>query len=193
MKHEYSPQQIEEASDLASNGYTRIGINFLLDFLDHLPEPETDEWQECRFEDIRKGDRVREVVDQGNGTFETTEGIASVVTESNHSDGRSWRTADRIYELACDDYALDYHKVTLYRIPKPVVHPDPAEHPVIVNVAVDKPGTNLTHRYDYATWDAEEYYDCWGNDGKYYGGWQPTTISEWEPAKVVPKVVEDDR
>lgn len=136
--------------------------------LDHLPD-QPDEWEECNYEDIKGTDqKVRAVYGDGviiEGPVQEIY-VSTVVLVGEH----------RLPRLQAAKY---------YRIPAPVVHPDPAEHPVIVNVAVDKPGTNVTHRYDYATWDAQDHYECWNNDGSYYGAWEPSTIREWTPGKVI--------
>ena len=138
-----------------------------------LPDPQ-DDWQECTFEDIQKGDRFK--VEHANWSYEGQ--VKWIDAEVICYDPR-FGTAITPQNID------DMRGITLYRIPAPVVHPDPEDHPVIVNVAVHKPGTNSTHRYDYATWDVGEYYDCWSNDGKYYGAWRPSAIVEWSPAKVV--------
>lgn len=155
-------------------------LESLQEYIDSNLRPEN-QWQVCTFEDIRKGDRVK--------TYEN--GVTTIYDHPVKSTHQS-NSQGRYIAFESGKGAYLSLETNLYRIPAPVQHPDPAEHPVIANVAVEKPGTNSTHRYDYATWDAEAYYLCWNNDGKYYGGWEPSTITEWEPAGVAPKVVADD-
>ena len=136
--------------------------------LKHLPAQQGD-WQECGFNDLRPTDKRVKAVFIGGSVIEGTPDQSS---------------SESIF-LVDGPVIHTYDEATFYRIPAPIVHPDPEEHPVIANVAVHKPGTNSTHRYDYATWDVGEYYDCWSNDGKYYGAWRPSAVVEWSPAKVV--------
>ena len=175
MRHEYDDEQINDASRTAAN-YGSCGelhSNYLRRFLDALPEPDPqDDWQQCSWGDISHTDE-RVKAEHTSGTI--IEGVPDGISDNG------------VYLV--DGNLIPYSPdAKWYRIPAPVQHPDPEEHPVIANVAVHKPGTNSTHRYDYATWDIGEYYDCWSNEGKYYGAWRPSAIVEWSPAKVV----EDD-
>lgn len=178
MKHEFTDEQIFESNKIAArttgrDWISRFNLRDVRAILDALPEPDQqDDWQECAFEDIQKGDRVKKVTTK-EGTTETLEGTAS---QRLGKYTKSW--ANDQDRLIFDNHEFCDQLVRYYRIPAPVVAPNPAEHPVITIKAIngepiDAPGNAM----------------FWG--GHYRYGYDDMTIAEditdWEPAKVVPK------
>ena len=132
-------------------------------FLDALPEPQ-DEWQPCRFEDIRKGDRVQ---------YETPDALIKPKHPvlRNFGDDLGFVGGMKVW---------DHPDVKWYRIPAPVQHPDPEKHPVII-VHESNPAV-----YDYPLemmWDGGNCYES------PKVALHVKSITRFTPAKVVP---EDD-
>lgn len=171
MKHEYTDTQLRQAvadfleDEKADLSVSALGEPFwtqqvkaLRKMLDALPEPKTDDWQQCRFEDIHKGDQIKYVTE-----------ISTViphrpVTEIDQGD---IIIGDQIRITSRPD-------AKYYRIPAPVVHPDPAVHKLI--------RCNVTDRILMATPDG-------GYISEHGITWPPSNFEDWTPAKVV----EDDR
>jgi hypothetical protein len=135
---------------------------------DELLKAETDQngdWQGSSTGDLRKGDQAKAVFQNGaiiQGT------VRRVLSNGDISLGEGVR-------IHADD------DITLYRIPKPVVHPDPAEHPVII--VNEAQGNNSDDLPREMIWFM----------GSYVSGMTsfiPEIITDWEPAKVV---ADDDR
>lgn len=182
MQHEYTEQQLDHAMG-ASHDITgdddilEVSFEGIRAFLNSLPEPDPqDDWEACEFADIRKGDRVKEVVNHGHGTIEAIEGVAHFKAPGigGHL---AWKPRGSVYQLALDDHESDSHKVTLYRIPAPVVAPDPVEHPVIY--VRDSDIVNFVPKIM-----------VWYRDAYVAGrqGLSPEQITDWQqidPAKVV--------
>lgn len=131
-----------------------------------LPD-QPDEWERCEFSDIRKGDRVRaEFIDI------TYEGTAVDVRDYKIAIGHNR-----------NEILLAWKNPDLYRIPAPVVHPDPAVSPVIIVhesdmiLSLDAPLKML--------WVGRTY-----RDSEY--SLKPQDITEWEPADIVAKVIADE-
>lgn len=138
-------------------------IDDLRRILDHLPSQQ-DEWQECAFDEIRKGDRVR--MAQAGRTTD----FHLPVTEAHPT-----------YLVFQGGTQCSYfQKANYYRIPAPVQHPDPEKHPVII-VHESNPAV-----YDYPLemmWDGGNCYES------PEGALLVKSITRFTPAKVVP---EDD-
>lgn len=143
-----------------------------------------DDWQECAFEEIRKGDRVKKVLVTESGQIHTTEGVANYYLVAG--DLRWWFTEKASWkDSGVDQYIArsdEPHggpvQVTLYRIPAPVQHPDPEQHPVILV----KSTKNREHNPpEPAVAKSQGYYSTI-NSGLY----TPKHITDWEPAKIVP-------
>ena len=133
-------------------------IDDLRRILDHLPSQQ-DEWQECAFDEIRKGDRVR--MAQAGRTTD----FHLPVTEAHPT-----------YLVFQGGTQCSYfQKANYYRIPAPVQHPDPEEHPVVIN-------GNGTAWF----WSGlgDEYHSP-ERPGEY-----KDRFTNWTPGEVVPKVVE---
>ena len=97
--------------------------NFMMNKLDSAMTPQ-DDWEACEFADIRKGDRVKRVdANYGGDTTITTEGTVARL-EVNYALSQGGSTLGNPDD---DGDTL----VQLYRIPAPVVHPDPERHPAI--------------------------------------------------------------
>lgn len=147
-----------------------------LERLDHLEaskgsQHQADDWQQCRFEDIQKGDRVKRIFTKVSGSKITKEGVAEHLV-----DGSIWSTSCGM-RLASNNYVPhETGLVTLYRIPAPVTHPDPEEHPVIV---IYRPNGNGKTPVSYA-WTGQHYRSF---DGQEY--FSANEITDWSPAKVV--------
>lgn len=174
MKQEFTDDQIIEAKNVAAYNtsrewISRFNVVDIRAILEALPEPEQDEWEACAFEDIQKGDRVR-LVQAGR----TTDFHLPVIeTHPTH------------LVLQDNTQCSNFHKALYYRIPAPVVHPDPLHDlTILVHGAYG-------NQYKFPT--------AYTSDGSAYnivglGDTRilPEDITEWEPAKVVPKVVADD-
>lgn len=126
---EYTDDQINEAIMLANQTGAVYAweTEMYRNVIECLPKPQ-DDWQECTFDDIRKGDRVKRVYTFPNGSVGASEGIAA---KKEPGFAAHWRWVDQdglILGISSDNN--DPH-VTFSRIPAPVVHPDPSEHPAI--------------------------------------------------------------
>lgn len=138
-----------------------LEVRSLRTLLAHLPEPATDDWQECTFSQVSEHDlKVKVVWDDFS-----MEGEISAVYEG----------AIYIADRGVVAIGGDWKK--LYRIPAPVVHPDPAEHPVII-VHLHN-GVKETKRA--FVWNGESY-GCLDGPHSFLF---PHQITEWSPAKVV--------
>lgn len=120
MKHNYDTDQLKAAHKVAAK---KISINelhttkYLSAFLDALPEPDTDDWKECAWGDILPTDK-RVKAEYASGTI--IEGVPDEISD------------DGIY-LSDGVFIWYSENAKWYRIPAPVQHPDPAEHPVIID------------------------------------------------------------
>lgn len=169
MQHNYDTDHLKAAHRVAAK---QININelhttkYLAAFLDALPEPENDDWQECSFEEIRKGDRVRVRDDEGNFLEFTVKYIGE----------KRLYWQQKYYD---DHISFDYVN-GIWRLPRPVQHPDPVKHPVI-----------FVHKYSYEDGGEQTFFDplamIW--NGTYYEAekarFLPQAIVEFTPAKVV--------
>lgn len=194
MKHDYTEGELFKAIIYASeneslrivtdNGDTVISygaVYSLQRILQALPDREhADDWQECKFEDIRKGDRVKR---SENRLFYTNSQEGAALRKNEYGD---WFITPLGHILKEDDTNED---ITLYRIPAPVVPPDPEEHPLII-----------VKNYETSTDFFKEITACWRASERYPERWAYRAldgmytlhldkITEWEPAKVV---VEED-
>ena len=120
MKHNYSNADIRRATVFAGLDVHAADIRLILDA---LPEPTTDDWQECRFEDIRKGDRVKVVDTHEAGDQTVYEGDVVQVSK-----GLVMTAHHQLHSV---------YNSKWYRIPAPLQHPDPAEHKYILDVDGD--------------------------------------------------------
>jgi hypothetical protein len=169
MKHEFTDEQIYTAKHLAASRMnrdwiSRFNVKDIRAFLDALPEPESDEWQECRFEDVQKGDRVK-VVD-------------------THEAGDKTAYEGDVLQVSKDLVMTAHHPLhsvynsKWYRIPAPVQHPDPAEHPAIVVIEAD---CFKGQDPQVLVWTGGKYEnDSWMFDEDDITDWLPI-----DPAKVV--------
>jgi hypothetical protein len=139
----------------------------------HLQQPDSDEWQECRFEDIQPGDRVRLVLKNGPLTDSPT------IIETEPHVAKAHYLGWTRHQTGSTIEASDVQAV--YRIPKKIIHPDPAEHPVII---LHRPNGAGTTPVSYA-WTGQHYRSF---DGQEY--FSANEITDWSPAKVV---ADDDR
>ena len=127
MIHNFTDEQLQltilDASDQRSifirtarelEDIDSSAIQSLRTLLYHLPDQQQD-WEACEFADIRKGDRVKRVKKNSDGTISTIEGPATF----HHLTG--WGTYDYYLAFREDD---SQDNITLYRIPVPVEHPD---------------------------------------------------------------------
>ena len=161
----YTDDQINEAIMLA-NQTGKVYVwetEMYRNVIKHLPDQQ-DDWQECKFADIRTGDRVRWEVP------------ASEDKESYEIIVRHLSEEPRVLYSNTGSYHFP-DGVILYRIPAPVTPPDPAEHPYI----------KCVHR------DGSEY-DLGASNGRVYSLFKdgrllvqvaPHEITYWTPAKVV--------
>lgn len=159
----YTDDQVNEAIMLA-NQTGKVYVwetEMYRNVIKHLPKPR-DYWQECSWGDVLHTD-ARVKAEYISGTV--IEGIPDGVSD------------DGIY-IVDGNFIPFSTDARWYRIPTPVVHPDPAEHPVI-----------------YAK-DSDDIVNfvpkimVWYRDS-YVAGWQclsPEQITDWQqidPAKVV--------
>lgn len=182
---DYTDEQIYAAADIAvaktSPAYKNVEEHFLRAFLDAFPTQQ-DNWEACTFEEIRKGDRVKRVLDLNDGETLIKEGVADYLEDTS-----KWISSGGMAIASNGWIPEGAGTVTLYRIPAPVVRPDPEEHPVILVHAFDgdqmPEGTyasitqNQAHSY---------VYELVPGDGTHPIRTRPDAIDEWEPAKVVP-------
>jgi len=135
-----------------------------------LQQPDQpDEWEQCRFEDVKDTDlNVRFVFDDG-----------SIIQGKPHmrclTEIDLW-TGYVITQVTMT--AAKKGKAKIYRIPATVTHPDPAEHPVIIVRSVAEPravvgGVYVWTGYAYVSIDGSMCY------------LDHTEITDWNPAKVI--------
>lgn len=166
MQHEYTDDQVNEAIMLAN----RTGkvyaweTKMYRDVIKHLPRPQ-DDWQNVTdILQVRRGDMLKNETENAAITYKYA------VKRVNLSDGTI---------LFDNDEALfwdDNH--TISRIPAPVVHPDPAQHPIIM----EQGGKGWV-------WIAqhEMYYQPHSTEYRFPEGfpeWSPAQIISDEPAEV---------
>ena len=127
MKHEFTDDQIIEAKNVAAYNtsrewISRFNVVDIRAILEALPEPKQDVWQTCPAKNVRKGDRVRWKVSESEDN-ESYEIVVTVVTNHTNDGGVV------LHSKSCS-YFFPYDTV-VDRIPAPVQHPDPEQHPVI--------------------------------------------------------------
>ena len=168
MRHEYDDEQIFESNKIAArttgrDWIARFNLSDVRAILDALTEPE-DDWEACEFADIRKGDRVKLVT---TSRFSLT--VKTLEATAKHKDRGAWLD-ENSETIVC--FPANGTQEKLYRIPAPVQHPDPSEHPVII----------------------DEMGEPWfwaGLDDDYHSPTRPSTFRSpsdftiWTPAKVV--------
>ena len=171
MKHEFTDKQITTAANKSlfhygeynsERGYSwSMTAESLRSFLNALPEPQ-DDWEECTFEDIQKGDRVRMVQAARTTDFH----LPVIETHPTH------------LVLQDNTQCSNFHKAVYYRIPAPVQHPDPEQHPVILVTEYDVAGNIMEC----------EPTPFFAHDGVYKNdiyAHRPDDVLSWSPAKVV--------
>lgn len=186
MKHVYDNLEIMAALTEAARNVGEIRIlgherdswrlrevNDVRAILDALPEPATGDWQECRFEEIQKGDRVRWV----NPHNEDNESYEIIV----HNVGNE----ERVLYSKTNSYYFPPGAV-LDRIPAPVQHPDPAEHPVLL---VHDTTRRVSLGGMTGVLQGDGSYAIYRSTNDIWGYLPPDEITDWSPGKVV----EDDR
>jgi|SRR5690625_104213 len=140
-----------------------------------IPTPsidESDEWEPCGRSELRIGDYLR--CESPYGTFTSSEPIKWFRLTTQHID-------IEFENGSCIE--INTTNKTVYRKPKPIVHPDPAEHPVIiVRESTVLPKGSEPQKVVYV----RPYYrnDIWNG--------APETITDWEPADIVAKVIADE-
>jgi len=163
--NKYTDEQIIEAIKKAG-GKKHPGtvyaweLSMYEQFLDALPEPATDDWQECGFNDFRPTDKRVKAVFAGGSIIEGTP---------------DRRNSEHVF-LVDGPVIHSYDDAIFYRIPAPVQHPDPEQYPVIIVREtivgpLDEP-TPMIH-------DGGNYYES------PTGTYCIKTITDWSPAKVV--------
>lgn len=144
-------------------------LNMFRQFLEALPDQPGD-WQECTFDEIRKGDRVRIV----------TENFYTVYDHPVLEVGQTSICSTILFACGTRAFLDDYN--TLYRIPAPVTHPDPevCEHIIVYETTRQKYGPqNREYPSFHYSWDD----DLWRGDiSRVLQSWE---ILEWDYAKVV--------
>lgn len=178
MRHEFTDDQIIDAKHAAArhmsrDWISRFNVKDIRAFLNALPEPQ-DDWEECAFEDIQKGDLVKWFY-RDKDRENTCIGVAHRLAYTNEA----WVTESGA--IVADISVQGQY----YRIPAPVQHPDPLH--------------DLTILVHGAYGNQYKFPSAYTSDGSAYnivglGDTRilPEDITEWEPAKVVPKVVADD-
>ena len=179
MKHEFTDSEIANAADQAvdatTSHYRNISIEYHKAFLDALPEPKQDDFQRggviLDTYDVRKGDRVL-IMNFANNLYEVT--VTHVDENAIFWKGSSITKSqiDRIHLLD-----------------RPVQHPDPKKHPVILvheasGITRNPPVVALSARIP----ETERYRYVFSG----YGAQWPSDITEWEPADVVPRVADNE-
>lgn len=168
MKQEFEPHVIAEAVEKSYQisgdlPMLDVSINGLRAFLDALPEPQ-DDFQRggviLDTDDVRKGDRVL-IMNLANNLYEVT--VTAI-------DERAiiWKGSS-ITKSSID---------RIYLMDRPVVHPDPAEHPVILVTEYDVAGNIMEC----------EPTPFFAHDGVYKNdiyAHRPDDVLSWSPAKVV--------
>ena len=160
----YTDEQINEAIMLA-NQTGRVyswETEMYRNVIKHLPTPASDEWIECAFEDIQKGDRVRMVQAGRTTDFH----LPVIEAHPTH------------LVLQDNTQCSNFHKAVYYRIPAPVQPPDPDNNPVILVREVhgktyDPPVVAIVR--DSSTQNHPVYV---------YAAF-PDYITDWSPARVV--------
>lgn len=160
----YTDEQINEAIMLA-NQTGRVyswETEMYRNVINHLPTPASDDWIECAFEDIQKGDRVRMVQAGRTTDFH----LPVIETHPTH------------LVLQDNTQCSNFHKAVYYRIPAPVQPPDPDNNPVILVREVhgktyDPPVVAIVR--DSSTQNHPVYV---------YAAF-PDYITDWSPARVV--------
>ena len=154
----YTDEQINEAIMLA-NQTGRVDsweTEMYRNVINHLPTPASDDWVECAFEDIQKGDRVRMVQAGRTTDFH----LPVIETHPTH------------LVLQDNTQCSNFHKALYYRIPAPVQHPDPDKDLVIFDG-------------DGSIWFRSGYWDEYHSPTDFTYFKHPTDFTEWKPAKVV--------
>ena len=184
MKHKFTDTQLRQAvADYLEDAEVDLSISALGEFfwtqqvkslrkmLDALPEPD-DEWQVCTIDQIRKGDRVRW---QDPGMEDTC--TYEIIADHTEAEDPGWILFSRTESYYFPPGAV------VDRIPAPVQHPDPlSDLAILVHGAYGRHFENPTAYIS----DGGAYNIVGLGDSRIY----PHDINEWEPAKVVPKVVE---
>lgn len=180
MKHAHlTDQQIREA--LLKAGYKHLWrVAELRAVLDALPDPVpvADEWEECGPDELRKGDRY---LVKGDGW--PYEGVVSYSYSNilcTHP-----ATGARLTKAMVKHRRSGLH---LFRIPAPVQHPDPEEHPLITVHKFD--GDEMPEgTYARATKNlvgAIVYEVVYGDDPTAQCIANGLAIDDWSPAQIVP-------
>ena len=159
MKHEFTDQQIIEAFEEAELAGDWEAFKR---FLDALPEPATDDWQECGFNELHATDKRVKAVFIGGSIIEGTP---------------DRRNSQHVF-LVDGPVIHSYDDATFYRIPAPVEAPDPDNNPVILVREVhgktyDPPVVAIVR--DSSTQNHPVYV---------YAAF-PDYITDWSPARVV--------
>ena len=127
----------------------------------------SDDWQECRWVDYKPGDQMMLENDQATIVYKP---LIRTVHEN-------------FVELNDKNVHHFQAEHTYYRIPAPAQHPDPlSDLAILVHGAYGRQFENPTAY----TSDGVAYNIVGLGDSRIW----PHDINEWEPAKVVPKVVE---
>ena len=171
----YTDEQIAQAIEAAVAQNTAppvraLGFGAYKKVIDALPEPQ-DEWEACTIDQIRKGDRFK--VEGRGWHYESTAIHIDVDIVCVNPRTGSFITRDEVDQI---------NEVTLYRIPAPVVHPDPDNNPVILVREVhgktyDPPVVAIVR--DSSTQNHPVY--VYGDNGSAF----PDYITDWSPARVV--------
>lgn len=134
MTHNYDIEQIRQAWNETRKNHGQImsewdemfrpSQDFIQDFtqhlLDALPEPAQDDWQQCTANELQDGDLYRAESSDANIEYKQPITKCAIVgdwVEVQHVGGM--KSSARISSN------------TFYRIPAPINHPDPEQHPVI--------------------------------------------------------------
>lgn len=134
--------------------------DWIMQHLDKVTDEKEDPWQECTFEDIRKGDLVK--VENAEGLFQYDSPVKELSTVGD------W------LEIQHEGGMISSNRIStnvFYRIPKPVEYPNPDFHPVIF-----VPG-----REEGWVWDVNRYV-CDSHGGHR----DPQDFTDWVPARIIP-------
>lgn len=169
----YTDDQINEAIMLANQTGKVYSweTEMYRNVIKHLSEPASDNWEQCTIDQIRKGDRFK--VEGRGWHYESTAPHIYVDVVCVNPRTGSFITRDEVDQI---------DEITLYRIPAPVVHPDPDNNPVILVREVhgktyDPPVVAIVR--DSSTQNHPVY--VYGDNGSAF----PDYITDWSPAKVV--------
>ena len=158
MKHDFINDQIWHAAKqaaLATDYYKIVPTNYLQAFINALPDPS---YPEIALDDVRKGDRVRITTSMGN-QYEVT---------VDRMDSYTWRwNGGSVYINAIESVHL---------IERPVNHPDPNGHSVIIIRGGDF--------YDGIPMPQDAMWTGTSYENRTHS-FQPGDITDWSPAKVV--------